>query len=394
MKLLITFGTRPEAIKMAPVILAARSNPRYHTRICVTAQHRELLDQVLAFFSIVPDYDLDLMADNQHLSSLSAKILAGFKDVLQQERPDLVLVQGDTVSTFIASLAAFYERIPVAHVEAGLRTYELSAPFPEECMRQLVSRLAKLHFAPTEKNRDFLLAEGVSPECIFVTGNTVVDALHWTRNKLAELPSSYFTSLWGRARTAIESSDRLILVTGHRRESFGDGLRNICMALRRIAQRHPDVHILYPVHPNPNVSSLVEELLDNWGNIYLLQPLDYCSFVYLMNRSYMIITDSGGIQEEAPALNKPVLVTRFVTERQEGLDSGVARLVGTDQEKIVEEAELLLNSSSYYAKFAHRKNPYGSGNAAIQIMSILDAWLCNPTHLSAPSELSRPHGWA
>jgi UDP-N-acetylglucosamine 2-epimerase (non-hydrolysing) len=374
MKLLITFGTRPEAIKMAPIIAAARSRRGINVTVCVTAQHREMLDQVLDFFEIAPDYDLNLMRHDQDLSSLSSGVLLGMKDILKREKPDIVLVQGDTVSAFITALAAFYERIPVCHIEAGLRTYDLGAPFPEEGMRQLVTRLSSLHFAPTEKNRETLLAEGVPGECIFVVGNTVIDALFWTRDKLAALPPSITASILANANGAEKGNSRLILVTGHRRESFGEGLRNVCLALKRIAEKHPDVQILYPVHPNPNVLGPVGELLGKTRNIHLLDPLDYFSFVYLMDRAYIIVTDSGGVQEEAPALGKPVLVTRAVTERREGVECGAVRLVGTDEDKIVEETERLLKSESYYASFGLHKSLYGNGDAAPRIMNALESW--------------------
>jgi UDP-N-acetylglucosamine 2-epimerase (non-hydrolysing) len=346
-----------------------------------------MLDQVLDFFSIVPDFDLDIMRQNQDLTSVSADILRGMKGVLEREKPDFVLVQGDTVSAFVTALASFYHRVPVGHLEAGLRTYDLDAPFPEEAMRQLVTRLATVHFAPTDKNRETLLAEGVWPNSIFVTGNTVIDALYWTRDRLRAMPPSYFAHHWGSAQSAVESNRRLILVTGHRRENFGDGLRSICVALRRIAQNYPDVEILYPVHRNPNVLGPVTELLNKVDNIHLLEPLDYCSFIYLMNRAYFIITDSGGVQEEAPALGKPVLVTRAVTERQEGVECGVVKLVGTAEASIIQETERLLNSDSYYASFAGRRNPYGNGDAAVQIVDILASQLLHPAKETTTSSI-------
>ncbi len=382
MKLLISFGTRPEAIKMAPIIAAARSSSRANVKVCVTAQHREMLDQVLDLFDITADYDLDLMRHDQDLTSLSSGVLLGMKDVLKKENPDAVLVQGDTVSTFITALASFYQRIPVCHIEAGLRTYNLDAPFPEEGMRQLVTRLSSLHFAPTERNRKALLAEGIEDKSIFVVGNTVIDALYWTRDKLAGIPPNRLATAWGRASAALESQDRLILVTGHRRESFGEGLRNVCLALRDIAERHADVNILYSVHPNPNVSVPVEELLGNISNVYLLPPFDYRSFVYLMHRSYLIITDSGGVQEEAPALGKPVLVTRAVTERHEAVECGAVKLVGTDRLTIVKETERILNSESCRASFDQHKSLYGSGDAAIRIMNVLGSWLADSPRLA------------
>jgi UDP-N-acetylglucosamine 2-epimerase (non-hydrolysing) len=378
MKLLISIGTRPEAIKMAPIIMAARSIPDVRVIVVATAQHREMLDQVLDLFSIVPDFDLDVMRENQDLAAVSSNILLGVRDVLEREKPDFVLVQGDTVSAFNTALAAFYSRTPVGHVEAGLRTYDLDAPFPEEAMRQLVTRLTTLHFAPTDRNRETLLAEGVLPDSVFVTGNTVIDALYWTRDRLRGIPASRFADNWGSARAAVESNRRLILVTGHRRETFGNGIRSICMALRRIAHDYPDVEIVYPVHRNPNILSPVTELLSCADNIHLLKPLDYCSFVYLMNRAHIIISDSGGVQEEAPALGKPVLVTRVVTERQEGIECGVVKLVGADQAAIIRETEQLLNSDSYYASFARRRNPYGNGDAAAQIVGILADWRRHP----------------
>lgn len=363
-KILVAFGTRPEAIKMAPVIQALQAHPRLQPVICVTAQHRQMLDQVLELFGIVPDYDLDLMRPGQDLASLSARILEQISPILRQCKPDAVLVQGDTTTVLCAALAAFYQQIPVGHIEAGLRTGDLSSPFPEEANRVLATRLSRWHFAPTRLNHDNLLRDNVAEATIHITGNTVIDALLWVREQMAGAPPAEVTALLGRLK------ERFILVTGHRRESFGSGFENICTALATVADRHPEVDIVYPVHLNPNVQEPVKRLLGERDNIHLIEPLGYQAFVALMDRSYLILTDSGGIQEEAPSLGKPVLVMRDKTERTEGLEGGV-RLVGTESERIVAETERLLTDSSHYHAMATAKNPYGDGTAARQIIDIL-----------------------
>jgi UDP-N-acetylglucosamine 2-epimerase (non-hydrolysing) len=362
-KLLIVFGTRPEAIKLAPVVYALHAHPDlFDARICLTAQHREMLDQVISWFDLPVHYDLDLMRHDQSLFDVTASVLTGVGDVIRRESPDLLLVQGDTTTTFAASLAAFYRRLPVAHVEAGLRTYQKDHPFPEEINRRLTSTLADLHFAPTERARRALLAESVSSEAIFVTGNTVVDALLMTLKKLQTSHSDL----------PISPDRRLLLVTGHRRENFGEGLVRVCRALRILTERYAgDIEIVYPVHPNPNVRTPVNDLLGGIPSIHLIPPLDYPTFVFLLNRSYVVITDSGGIQEEAPSLGKPVLVTRETTERPEAVEAGTVRLVGTDIDRIVIEASRLLDDPDAYRSMAFAHNPYGDGHAAERIINIL-----------------------
>lgn len=365
---LAVFGTRPEAIKMAPVIGRLAEAPGLRVRVCVTAQHREMLDQVLALFGIVPDVDLGIMRQGQDLTDLTAAMLRGLRDVLREERPDRVLVHGDTTTTFAASLAAFYERIPVAHVEAGLRTGDRYAPWPEEMNRHLTGVLADLHFAPTAGARDNLLAEGVAPERVHVTGNTVVDALLEVAERIRREPA-----LRRQAEDRfgpLEPDRRLIVVTGHRRESFGAGFQRLCRALRRLAGRE-DVRIVYPVHLNPNVQEPVREVLGDAANVHLLEPLEYLPFVALLDQADFVITDSGGIQEEAPSLGKPVLVTRDTTERPEAVAAGTVRLVGTDEDRIVAEAEALLDDENHYRAMSRAHNPYGDGRAAERIAEVL-----------------------
>jgi UDP-N-acetylglucosamine 2-epimerase (non-hydrolysing) len=369
LKLLIIFGTRPEAIKLAPVIQQAANTPGLECRICVTGQHRAMLRQVLDFFQIEPDYDLRVMRENQDLAGLTARILRALAPVLDSERPDVVVVQGDTVTCFAAALAAFYARIPVAHIEAGLRTHDLSAPFPEEGLRQLTARLAAVHFAPTTRNMRMLIAEGVPADRIVVTGNTVIDALLLARKKLHKSGfaalSVYMTDEQiGRMHNAA----RIIMVTAHRRENFGARLRDICSALCTISESEPEALIVYPVHPNPNVAAAAKEFLSGCPNVLLTEPLDYPAFVCLMDASYFIITDSGGVQEEAPSLGKPVLVLRDVTEREEALETGQVRLVGTNPERIVAAARELLTSEVIYRRMVSCTNPYGNGQAASQIV--------------------------
>ena len=374
-KVLSIFGTRPEAIKMAPVVRELeRHSGQIINRVCVTAQHREMLDQVLELFEIVPDYDLDLMQASQTPTQVASAVLAQLEPILQAEKPDWVLVQGDTTTVMAASLAAFYARVKVGHVEAGLRTFDKWQPFPEEINRRVAGVVADLHFAATDRARENLVREGVPVEQIFVTGNPVIDAIQWA----AAQPFDFQTLLEGQGSDspsllAQELDDRkLILVTAHRRESFGEPLENICLALRDIAERYSDgVRIVYPVHLNPNVQEPVHRLLGSVPNITLLPPLDYLPLVHLMKRSTLVLTDSGGIQEEAPGLGKPVLVLRQVTERPEGVESGAVRIVGTDRERIVAMTERLLEDPADYALMARTVNPYGDGKAAERIAGAL-----------------------
>ncbi|MBF0231960.1 MAG: UDP-N-acetylglucosamine 2-epimerase (non-hydrolyzing) [Desulfamplus sp.] len=386
-KILIIFGTRPEAIKMAPIIKAFDKHPdQFRSQVCVTAQHRQMLDQVLNLFEIKPDYDLDIMKPGQNLFDVTCNVLQGLKTVLEKDIPDLVLVHGDTTTTMAASLAAFYSGIPVGHVEAGLRTNNKHAPFPEEINRRIASVLTDLHFSPTESAGNNLLREGVSPERIFVTGNTVIDALLMTLEKIrsenleskiaANLIEAFpcLSKVWNNDTQNAKES-RLILITGHRRENFGQGFENICHALKAIAASNPDVQIVYPVHLNPQVQEPVKRILSKSSNIHLIAPLDYLPFVYLMHRSYMIITDSGGVQEEAPSLGKPVLVMRDTTERPEAVQAGTVKLVGTDGKKIIDEATRLLIDSCAYEEMSRAYNPYGDGNAADRIITICENYL-------------------
>jgi len=362
MRVLCVIGTRPEAIKMAPVVLALKQQPWVEVRVLATAQHRHMLDQVLGFFDIEPDIDLDIMRPNQALTTLTARLLLELDDVLLAERPDVVLVQGDTTTVMAAALACFYHRIPVGHVEAGLRTWDLKNPFPEEANRVIAGRLAHWHFAPTQSARANLLREGVAEERIIVTGNTVIDALLLTAQRDVDLG------------VPIEPSRRLVLVTAHRRENFGQPFREICRALHTLAQRNPDVVFLYPVHPNPNVKDVAHALLGDSPNIILSDPLDYAPFVAAMKRAYIIVSDSGGVQEEAPALGKPVLVLRDETERPEAVDEGVVKLVGPHYTQIVEQAQTLLDSESAYRAMARGVSPYGDGHAARRIVKALSAY--------------------
>lgn len=368
-KLLSVFGTRPEAIKMAPLVRAVAVDRDFEARVCVTAQHRQMLDQVLGLFAIMPDYDLNLMRPGQSLTDITSAILSGLKPILQDFRPDFVLVHGDTTTTFAASLAAFYEQIPVAHVEAGLRTGNLYSPWPEEANRKLTSVLTRLHFAPTETAQANLLAEGVAPDSICVTGNTVIDALLSINARLEQ-----DAALCEQVEAGIpyrQSGRRMVLVTGHRRESFGGGFERICAALAQLAQRYPDVDMVYPVHLNPNVREPVNRLLSGLPNVYLIEPLDYLPFVYLMRNATLILTDSGGIQEEAPSLGKPVLVMRDTTERPEAVAAGTVKLVGTDTDKIVHFVCQLLDDKEIYAKMSEAHNPYGDGKACERIVARL-----------------------
>ncbi|MCP1106197.1 UDP-N-acetylglucosamine 2-epimerase (non-hydrolyzing) [Serratia nevei] len=369
MKVLTVFGTRPEAIKMAPLVHALAQDEAFDARVCVTAQHREMLDQVLRLFEITPDYDLNIMKPGQGLTEITCRILEGLKGVLEDFKPDVVLVHGDTTTTLATSLAAFYQRIPVGHVEAGLRTGNLYSPWPEEANRKLTGHLAMYHFAPTENSRQNLLRELLPDNRIFVTGNTVIDALFWVRDRV--MSDAALQAGLAQRYPFLEASKKLILVTGHRRESFGGGFERICSALAEIARSHPEVQVVYPVHLNPNVSEPVNRILKGIDNVMLIEPQDYLPFVYLMSNAYMILTDSGGIQEEAPSLGKPVLVMRDTTERPEAVDAGTVRLVGTDVAKIVEAVTRLLTDESEYHAMSRAHNPYGDGHACQRILEAL-----------------------
>ncbi len=368
-KVLTVFGTRPEAIKMAPLVHALAQDDAFESRVCVTAQHREMLDQVLRLFEIVPDYDLNIMKPGQGLSEITCRILEGLKGVLEDFKPDVVLVHGDTTTTMATSLAAFYQRIPVGHVEAGLRTGNLYSPWPEEANRKLTGHLAMYHFSPTENSRQNLLRESLRDDHIFVTGNTVIDALLWVRDRI--MHNQELRESLDQRYPFLDASKKLILVTGHRRESFGGGFERICSALAEIACQHPDVQVVYPVHLNPNVSEPVNRILKGIDNIILIDPQDYLPFVYLMTRSYLILTDSGGIQEEAPSLGKPVLVMRDTTERPEAVDAGTVQLVGTDVAKIVDAVTRLLTDEGEYHAMSRAHNPYGDGHACQRILEAL-----------------------
>jgi UDP-N-acetylglucosamine 2-epimerase (non-hydrolysing) len=369
MKILFVFGTRPEAIKMAPLISAL--SKKADIKVCVTAQHREMLDQVLKLFKIIPDYDLDIMRPGQDLFSITSNVLLGVREVLKSASPDIVLVHGDTTTSMAAAMAAFYLQIPVGHVEAGLRTNDINSPFPEEFNRQLVSRIANFNFAPTETARQNLLSEGVQNNQIYVTGNTVIDAL---LSKVKESKSVYFSDNIIKIAPFLNETNnslRIILVTGHRRENFGEGFEKICLALRDIATENSNVNIVYPVHLNPNVREPVNRILSNINNVYLIEPMEYLEFIKLMNLSYLILTDSGGIQEEAPSLGKPVLVMRNTTERPEALKSGAVKLVGTNKKEITTMVNKLLTDMELYQQMSRACNPYGDGNASNIICDIL-----------------------
>jgi len=369
LKVLLIFGTRPEAIKIAPVIKEVDKHPElFESIVCVTAQHRGMLDQVLNLFEIKPDYDLNIMKSNQDLFSVTCNVLQKIKPVLEKEQPNIVLVQGDTTTTFAASLAAFYKQIPVGHVEAGLRTWNKYAPFPEEINRKITSCVADIHFAPTIRAKKNLLQEGVPEKSIHVTGNTVIDALLDVIERFKQNP--HLEKSLAKQFPYLDSLRKLILVTGHRRESFGDGFKRICQALNTLSKRE-DIQIVYPVHLNPNVKEPVKRLLGRNPRIHLIKPLDYLPFVYLMNRSYLIITDSGGVQEEAPSLGKPVLVMRETTERPEAVETGTVKLVGTDTDLIVREAKHLIEDQRAYTKMAIINNPYGDGKAVGRIAEII-----------------------
>lgn len=368
MKILLCFGTRPEAIKMASLVQKLKSSSSIEVKVCVTAQHRQMLDQVLDFFEIIPDYDLDIMKDNQSLNELSGRIFLKIDAVLADFSPNVVLVHGDTTTSSICAWAAFHRNIRVGHVEAGLRTFDKFSPFPEELNRQISTRICDYHFAPTSQSQQNLLNENIAKESILVTGNTVIDSLLWAAQKLDK---GYTNSKITELKSVLNFSKRIILVTGHRRENFGDGFLNICSALAKLAKNN-DVEIVYPVHLNPQVQKPVLELLSGISNIHLIEPLDYPSFIWMMQKSYFIITDSGGVQEEAPSLGKPVLVMRGTTERPEAVTEGTVILVGTDENKIMAEAENLLNNKADYEKMARAHNPYGDGKAASRIVDFFE----------------------
>ena len=372
-KVLIVFGTRPEAIKMAPLVKEFQKDiENFETRVCVTAQHREMLDQVLSLFQIIPDYDLNIMKPGQDLYDVTSNILLKIKPVLEEFNPDVVLVHGDTATTFSASLAAYYQKIKIGHVEAGLRTGDLYSPWPEEGNRRLAGVLTDYHFSPTSTSKNNLLNEGVSELSVFITGNTVIDALQLVVNRIKhdEILRLKIENTISQSGFQ-ELNSKFILVTGHRRENFGQGFLNICEALRVLAKKNPDINILYPVHLNPNVRKPVNELLSSVSNIKLVEPFQYEEFIYLMSKSYLILTDSGGIQEEAPSLGKPVLVMRDTTERPEAVEAGTVKLVGSDQDNIIKEVQNLLDDSGEYHKMSKAHNPYGDGNASVKILKIL-----------------------
>lgn len=368
-RVLCVFGTRPEAIKMAPLVKYLQNDSRFDCRVCVTAQHREMLDQVLSLFDITPDHDLNIMSPGQDLYDITSRILVGLRDVLQAEKPDALLVHGDTSTTFAASLAAFYQRIAIGHVEAGLRTGNLYSPWPEEANRKLTGTLAHWHFAPTQNSFNNLRKEAIPEAQITVTGNTVIDALLQVRDKVQQSPELQQT--FASQFDFLDDNKRLVLVTGHRRENFGEGFEHICAALARLAKEHRDIQVVYPVHLNPHVQEPVNRLLADVDNVHLIKPLDYLPFVYLMNRSHLILTDSGGIQEEAPSLGKPVLVMRDTTERPEAVEAGTVKLVGTNADTIYQQASLLLSDQEAYDVMSIAHNPYGDGKACARIADAL-----------------------
>ena len=380
---MLVFGTRPEAIKMAPLVKEFQKYPnKFNTIVCVTGQHREMLDQVLNLFEIIPDYDLNIMKQGQDLYDVTTKVLLGMRNVLSEAHPDIVLVHGDTTTSTAAALAAFYQQIPVGHVEAGLRTYNIYSPWPEEMNRQITGRIATFHFAPTPLSRENLLSESVSDKNIFVTGNTVIDALYWVVDKIKsdnnldkQLSDNLIEAGYDTSRLA--SGKKLVLITGHRRENFGDGFINMCTAIKDLTRKYTDVDFVYPMHLNPNVRKPIHQVfgsdLSNLGNMFFIEPLEYLEFVYLMEKSTVVLTDSGGIQEEAPGLGKPVLVMRNTTERPEALNAGTVRLVGTDYNKIVKEVSELLENPVAYIEMSKAVNPYGDGKACGRIVNCLDS---------------------
>ena len=377
-KVLAVFGTRPEAIKMIPLVIELNKSDEFQLVICVTGQHREMLDQVLKVFHITPDYDLNIMKQGQDLYDVTARVLMGMRDILKKELPDVVLVHGDTTTSVAAALAAFYQQIPVGHVEAGLRTYNVYSPWPEEMNRLITGRIATYHFAPTVLSRYNLLKEGVDDEMIIVTGNTVIDALQMVVDKIKtdkkldnELSRSLLLS--GYDVTRLNKKKRLVLITGHRRENFGDGFISVCKSIKTLAQVYPDVDFVYPMHLNPNVRNPIHDVFggEQLDNLFLIEPLEYFPFIYLMEKSTIVVTDSGGIQEEAPSLGKPVLVMRDTTERPEALESGTVKLVGTNYDKIVKGVSILLDDPSEYAQMSNAINPYGDGKACSRILDFL-----------------------
>ena len=373
-RVLLVFGTRPEAIKMAPLVKRLKAiNDKFLVKVCVTAQHRQMLDQVLDIFDIVPDYDLNIMKHKQDLYDITSNILLKMRDILSSFKPDIVLVHGDTTTTSATSLAAFYQKIRVGHIEAGLRTGNIYSPWPEEANRQITGILANYHFAPTNESANNLLKESKPKENIFVTGNTVIDALYMVLDKIdqsSELKQRIIQNIEKNSKFKIENS-KFILVTGHRRENFGEGFLNICQALKTLALKNPDINIVYPVHLNPNVQEPVFKILSDVSNIHLIEPLEYESFLYVMSKAYFIITDSGGVQEEAPSLGKPVLVMRDTTERPEAVKAGTVKLVGTNKDMIIKEAQKLIDDKIEYNKMSKAHNPYGDGKASERIVAIL-----------------------
>ena len=380
-KVMLVFGTRPEAIKMAPLVKEFQKQPeRVETVVCVTGQHREMLDQVLKIFDIQPDYDLNIMKQGQDLYDVTARVLTGMREVLKEVKPDVVLVHGDTTTSMATALAAFYQQIPVGHVEAGLRTHDIYSPWPEEMNRLLTGRLATCHFSPTSLSRNNLLREAVDDKRIVVTGNTVIDALYWVVERIGR-EKELDACLAGELRSAgydverLNGGGKLVLITGHRRENFGDGFINMCRAIKTLTKKYPEVDFVYPMHLNPNVRKPIHEVfgedLSNPGNMFFIEPLEYLSFVYLMEKSYIVLTDSGGIQEEAPGLGKPVLVMRDTTERPEALEAGTVKLVGTDYDKIVNEVSALLDDKQAYERMSKAVNPYGDGKACGRIVNAL-----------------------
>lgn len=371
-KVLLVFGTRPEAIKMAPLVKEFEKQKNIEIKVCVTAQHREMLDQVLSVFEIEPDYDLNIMRKGQDLFDITSNVLQSIKNVLSDFTPDMVLVHGDTTTTFAASLAAFYKKIKVGHVEAGLRTYNMYSPWPEEANRQVTSVLADYHFAPTAISKKNLIEEGKNSKNIIVTGNTVIDALFWTLGKIKnnkELKKRIVEEI--NSQYKIDETRKIILVTGHRRENFGQGFVNICKSIKTLAVKNPDIDIVYPVHLNPNVQNPVNQILSDTPNVHLVKPLGYESFIYLMSQSQIIVTDSGGVQEEAPSLGKPVLVMRETTERPEAVEAGTVKMVGTDPEKIISQAQKLIEDKEVYSQMAQAHNPYGDGKACQRIVEFV-----------------------
>ena len=380
-RVMLVFGTRPEAIKMAPLVQEFRKHPdQYETLVCVTGQHREMLDQVLNIFGIVPDYDLNIMKPGQDLYDVTVRILSGMRDILTRTRSDVVLVHGDTTTSMTVALAAFYQQIPVGHVEAGLRTHNIYSPWPEEMNRQITGRIATYHFAPTPLSKGNLLREGIDKSRILVTGNTVIDALYAVVNKIKDdvplqlsLRKELKAAGYDTGRLVMKEGRRLVLITGHRRENFGDGFLHICRAIKMLSEKYLDVDFVYPMHLNPNVRKPIKEVFGEncQSNLFFIEPLEYLLFVYLMEKSYIVLTDSGGIQEEAPGLGKPVLVMRDTTERPEALEAGTVKLVGTDYDKIVSEVSSLLSDIQYYRKMSQAVNPYGDGRACRRIVDAL-----------------------